>query len=79
MMVVTLEEQSKQVKKKQVISVKVSSETYDKAIQLNKFIKLTTSKGFWGKDQKLLYCNLLLVPRTINYQVILALGKSKSK
>jgi hypothetical protein len=61
--------------KDKVMSVKVSSVSHKKAIQLHKFLKYSSAKRAWGKDQKLLQCNLLLVPTSKNYTVLLALGR----
>ncbi len=64
---------------KGIPSVKVSVQSKKKAEQLRKFMKLSKAKRFWGKDQKLLGANLLLVPSSIHYKVLLALGRSKKK
>ena len=52
--------------------------SHQKAAQLQKFMTLSGAKRAWGKDQKLLRCNLLLVPTNINYTVLLAMGRKKS-
>jgi hypothetical protein len=64
-------------KNQEVMSVKVSLKTRQKAIQLHKFQKLSLANRAWGKDEKLLRCNLLLVPTSINYTVLLAMGKGR--
>ncbi|MEO5970321.1 MAG: hypothetical protein ABIQ95_10380 [Bdellovibrionia bacterium] len=61
----------------QVMAVKVSLQTHQKAIQLHKFQKLSLASRAWGKDQQLLRCNLLLVPTSINYTVLLAMGRGR--
>jgi hypothetical protein len=61
--------------KGQVMSVKVSTVTEKKVVQLHKFLKYSSAKRAWGKDQKLLRCNLLLVPTSKNYTVLLAMGR----
>ena len=62
-------------KEDKVMAVKVSNSTHSKAVQLHKFKKYSGAHRAWGKDQKLLHCNLLLVPTSINYTVLLALGR----
>jgi len=59
------------------MAVKVSLKTHQKAIQLHKFQKLSQANGAWGRDQQLLRCNLLLVPTSINYTVLLAMGRGR--
>ena len=61
----------------QVMAVKVSLKSHQKAVQLLKFQKLSLASRAWGKDQHLLRCNLLLVPTSINYTVLLAMGRKK--
>lgn len=61
--------------RKEVVSVRVSNVTHKKAVQLERFERYSGAKRAWGKDQKLLRCNLLLVPTSINYKVILAMGR----
>jgi hypothetical protein len=70
----TLSEAEKRAKKK-VMSVKVSTTAHNKAVQLQKFLDYSSAKRAWGKDQKLLHCNLLLVPTSKNYTVLLAMGR----
>ncbi len=62
---------------KQVTAVRVSISTHKKAEQLQKFLTLSSAKRAWGKDQKLIRCNLLLVPTSKNYTVLLAMGRGK--
>ncbi len=64
---------------KKIVSVKVSELTLQKAVQLERFIKYSSAQGIWGRDEKLLHCNLLLVPTSRNYTVLLALGRSNNK
>jgi len=61
--------------RKKVMSVKVSIPSHKKALQLQKFMDYASAVHAWGKDEKLLRCNLLLVPNNINYTVLLAMGK----
>jgi hypothetical protein len=63
----------------EVMQVKVSTVSHKKAVQLHKFQKYSDAKRAWGKDQKLLQCNLLLVPTSKNYTVLLALGRGRTK
>jgi hypothetical protein len=63
------------VEKEKVMSVKVSTVSHKKAVQLHKFLKYSSAKRAWGKDEKLLRYNLLLVPTSKNYTVLLALGR----
>lgn len=67
--------ENEKVEKEKVMSVKVSTVTHKKAVQLHKFLKYSSAKRAWGKDQKLLRYNLLLVPTSKNYTVLLALGR----
>jgi hypothetical protein len=76
--IMTTVEDEKQVDKKSVVSVRVSSVSHKKATQLERFQKFSTANKVWGKDQKLLRCNLLLVPTSKNYTVLLAMGKNKA-
>jgi hypothetical protein len=57
------------------MSVKVSNDVEKKVVQLHKIRKYSDSTPTWGRDQKLLKYNLLLVPSSKNYTVLLALGK----
>jgi hypothetical protein len=59
----------------QVMSVKVSSTVEKKVVQLHNIQRYSDSNPTWGRDQKLLRYNLLLVPSTRNYTVLLALGR----
>jgi hypothetical protein len=61
--------------KDKLMSVRVSTVTHKKVVQLHKFQKYSTADRAWGKDQKLLQCNILLVPTSKNYTVLLALGR----
>ena len=61
-----------------VMNVKVSAEVENKVVQLHKFVRYAAAKHAWGKDGQLLRCNLLLVPTSKNYTVLLALGKRNS-
>lgn len=70
-------EELNRVEKQKVVSVKVSTISHKKAIQLERFLKFSSAKRVWGKDQKLLRCNLLLIPSSKNYTVLLAMGRSK--
>lgn len=59
------------------MAVQVSSESRKRAVRLHKFVQLSScGTGVWGNDQRLLKCNLLLVPNSINYAVLLAMGRS---
>ena len=60
---------------KTLLPVWVSAQSQSKATQLQKFLTLAASKRAWGKDQKLLQANLLLVPTSKNYTVLLAMGR----
>lgn len=66
------------VGKKGIVSVRVSTESHKKARLLERFQKYSSAKGAWGKDQKMMRCNLLLVPTSKNYTVLLAMGKNKA-
>ncbi len=68
---------SEEVTSKEVVSVKVSTISKKKAVQLERFLKYSSAKRAWGKDQKLLRVNLLLVPTSKNYTVLLAMGRHK--
>ncbi len=72
----TLEKIQKQ-KSEKTINVKVSAVSRKKAAQLERFLRYSSAKSAWGKDQKLLHCNLLLVPTAKNYTVLLAMGRDK--
>lgn len=65
--------------KSEVMPVKVSSLAHSKATQLDKFMRYSSAERAWGKDEKLLRYNLLLVPSSKNYTVLLAMGKNKKK
>ncbi len=65
--------------KEQVMNVKVSGDVEKKVVQLHKIQKYSFANHAWGKDQKLLKYNLLLVPSSKNYTVLLALGKRYSR
>lgn len=62
---------------KDVTLVRVSEATRKKAAQIQKFMNLSAASHAWGKDQKLLRSNILLVPTSINYRVVLAMGRRK--
>ena len=59
----------------QVMNVKVSTDVERKAVQLHKIQKYSFANRAWGKDQKILRYNLLIVPNSKNYTVLLALGR----
>ena len=63
--------------KQKVMSVKVSPVSHKKAVQLERFLKYSGANKAWGKDEKLLRCNLLLVPTSKNYTVLLAMGRGR--
>jgi hypothetical protein len=63
--------------RKEVVSVKVSTLAHKKAVQLERFQAYSSAKSVWGKDQKLLQCNILQVPTSKNYTVLLAMGRNK--
>lgn len=58
-----------------VMPIRVSAFCHKKAAQLNKFLVLNGAKSAWGKDQALIRTNLLQVPTSINYRVLLAMGR----
>lgn len=72
------DDQSVVVARQQVMSVKVSNDVEKKVVQLHKIRKYSSAHHVWGKDQKLLRYNLLLVPTSRNYTVLLALGRRAS-
>ena len=57
------------------VNVKVAIEVENKALQLQKFVRYSSARYAWGKDHQLLRCNLLLVPSSTNYTVLLCLGR----
>lgn len=75
--VAVAEENTREINKEKVMSVKVSTSAHEKAVQLHKFQKYSTANRAWGKDEKLLKCNLLLVPSSKNYTVLLAMGRNR--
>lgn len=71
----TVNESEKQ-QGKNGVSVKVSQLTHNKTVQLERLMKYSTANNAWGKDQKMLRCNILQVPTSKNYMVLLAMGKN---
>jgi hypothetical protein len=68
---------TKPASRNEAMNVRVSNLTHSKAIQLNQYIKYSSANHVWGKDQAMLKSNLLLVPTSINYVVLLAMGKKR--
>jgi hypothetical protein len=64
-------------KNREVMTVRVSAKSHKKAVQLHKFQRLSQANRAWGKDEKLLRCNLLIVPTSVNYKVLLAMGRGR--
>lgn len=58
-----------------VMPVRVSHVTYKKVEQLNKILNYATTNYVWARDVNVLKCNLFLVPTSINYSVLLAMGR----
>lgn len=60
-----------------VVNVKVSTVAHRKAVQLERFMRLSAANRVWGKDQKLIKYNILQVPNVRNYSVLLAMGRRR--
>jgi hypothetical protein len=67
-------------KRNSFMSVYASYAVQNKVAQLDRLATLNSAHQVWGKDQKILRCNLLLLPTNKHYSVMLALGcKSRGK
>lgn len=59
--------------------VKVSDKTEEKVALLKKLMRYSLADHAWGKDQKMLRYNILQVPATQNYKVLIAMGQKSRR
>ncbi len=64
-------------KKRNPLRVRLSSQSVHKALQLENLARYgADSNRLFVKDDQLKRCNLLLLPQSKNYRVLLALGRN---